>query len=484
MLRSSSPRASPFSSNASVTRGFASTGTASESSTTPAIPRPLEAEDVEIELMVNGSSTSATGQSHLIGRSKARLVVERSFFVVPLNAEGKQMRRPNQTPRIGVDDIQVIVIASPEEGLLFGSSVLKSDEVELITTWLVKNYSLASLQRTSVQIFQDLEASHASNPRRAESLEQRALVVAEASGRRATQEADADSANSKGRLRRTTRGMPASTRYASGATRRSAEGSRQRKSTLLEEKQNIEDTLLQFNQKIAMFAMDDPATAEMLMPAKFDLEDKLRHLRAQLASLGATESEHSGDAKDEACVHKEEGRGDLHNKRSHEYATDAFDNDDISEESSEDNIDLRMALPIEGSEYDLPFIRSSSGRSGYISSSDGDLSPGNYLASTPTAVGAEYVIDLGQPERRHASATREQALDFALENVDRNVQLHENSLDDETFNICNSPVATSDFSPRICSGSTVDSSSDLEASAGAHVKRRGSGNNWYRADML
>lgn len=433
MMRGPS-RVSTFSSSTSLSRGFTANTAGSESSSATAICRPLEPEDVVIEITLNGSTTNATGQSLLIERSETHIVIERSFFIVPLTVEGKQIRRPCHPPAVAMEDIIVAVNCSPEEGLLFGSSVLKSDEIELVTSWLVENYSLASLQRISVQIFQDLQASQVNNPRLAESLEQRAHVVAEASGRRATQEAEADTANSGGGLRRTTKGITASTRDNANARIRNAESNRQKKVTLMQEKQSIEDTLQQFNQKIAMFSKEDPATAEMLMPAKLDLEGKLRHLRAQLASLGATESEHSGASCLKEPSQQEHKDRDDPMSPTNEYVADSF-TDDTSDDSSDDyDTDCKMALPIEGSEYDVPFVSNASGRDGYISSSsDETLTQGAPLGNKPSS-GAEYVIDLGQIQKK-----------LSVGSDSGNTTMHDRKPDDETLYICKSPVLKSDF---------------------------------------
>jgi hypothetical protein len=483
MTRGSPSRMPPLSSTASVARGFASPTHASHSSAAALGGCPLEADDIFIEIMVKGSSTCNVGVAKDLGSTRTNLIVERSFFVVPLSANGRQVRRPYRSAKIALDDIQVAVNASPEEGILFGQSVLKSDEVALVTSWLVANYSLASLQRTSVLIFQDLEASQTRDPRLAECLEQRALVVAEASGRRASQEAEADTTSTGGSLRRTTRGLSVTSRGVSNASASNIDmGSRQITLSLLQEKESIEDTLAQFNQKIALFAMDDPATAEMLLPAKIDLEGKLRHLRAQLASLGATETEHSGRPGGTVSDHLDDAEYDCDFPRGQDYVTDTHENYEMND-SSEDQIDLRMALPIEGSEYDVPFLRNTSGRDGYISSCDEDTMSSEVRLDHSGGTGPEFVIDLGVPKRKEEFSSLKVKIPVKFENDGADMPLHASAFDDETFNIPISPVMKSDFSPRCGFGSTADHCSDLESSTVTqYARNRGALKSWYKPD--
>lgn len=477
MLRGA-PAPRQFSATASVTRGFDAPAS-SESSAASASLRPLEPEDVVIEILVDGHSARPLAHASPLDDAQTQHIVERSFFVVPLSATGRPTRRPLRSVRVALNDIFVAVNVSPEEGLLYGCSTLKSDEVEVVTAWLVSNYSLASLRRTSVQIVQDLDAAQERDPRLAESLEQRALVVAEATGRRAAEEAASEESGSRGGLRRTTRSMPPPVARRTPAADAAFGGhKRRRKADIIQETDCIEETLAQFNRKIAMFAVEDPATAEMLMPAKLDLESKLRHLRAQLASFGVNSDVASaGGVRGNALTPSAEA--------AEQFAPDPHAPEDEymrEESSSDDENDLRMALPIDGSEYDVPFTSSVSGRDGYVSSCDeeGDVAA---VVRRP----AEYVIDLSGSRSRPGRLALERSghPDSEGDGADQPPPSSGRPVDDETFHLPTSPAMKSDFytprdSPRD-SNSTVDYTSDLERAAAAtpRTSRGANRKSWY-----
>lgn len=467
-------RTSTFSSATSTTRGF-ETNTGSVSSSASCLLRPLQPEDVVIEVIIDDSRVASLSPPPGLLEAEAQHVVERSFFVVPLDSHGRPTRRPTGSMKVVLNEIDVSVSTTPEESLLFGSSMLKADEISHITDWLVGQYSLESLQRMSVQIVQDLEMAQERDPRLGEAIEQRALVVAEATGRRASDEAARDD-NHGGGLRRTTRGMAPDT----GSSRRETLR-RQRKLSILQEKQSIEDTLAQFNQKIAMFATEDPATAEMLMPAKLDLENKLRHIRAQLAALGEdTASPRMGQGGDAPSLHGDDIHREPAAARRDQFVPEPYQHDEYmdDESSSEDENDLRMALPIDGSEYDLPFINDASGRDGYVSSDDSEFFAEEIGSSSQRpAADAEFVIDLSTSKTQIGEelVTGDSGhIDLGSEIADQPCR---GDLDSDETNISmSSPAKRTNFESSSRGSSpkgTEDYSSDLERNTTPRSVRKG-----------
>lgn len=383
---------------------------------------------------MDGTAVAALNKlAQSIANAPTEHIVERSFFTTPLNARGRPIRRPVSSLRIDLKSIQISVNSSPEEALLFGKSMLKSDEIEVVTSWLYKNYSLAALQRASVQVVQELEIEQENNPGLIDALEQRALVVAEATSRRAVDEAAKDDGGDGGHLRRVrTRGL--------ARPRVNNEEKRRKKTELLSEKDTLEETLASFNSKIAMFAVEDPATAEMLMPAKLDLEGKLRHVLAQLASCGVASEEAKKEVPWAASPTGVGHAGPFEEVPERvEFVPQPLEYMD-EDSSSEDERDLRMALPIDGSEYDMPLKTCMSGRDDYISSCDEE--DGTKFKKVGTA---QFVIDL--------SGARSKGLgedsDFGEISLKEEQGLVEEKLDEmSTINIPTSPVVKSDFMQR------------------------------------
>jgi hypothetical protein len=429
---------------------------------------PLEPEHVEISVLSDLSQPPpGTIRTSLDLSLSTQHIVERSHFVVALDAAGRPTRRLVRPHVIQLSDILISIPVSHAEHLLFGSALLKPDELDFIGVWLADNYTLAALQRASVHIVTALDRAQMDDLRSVEPLEQRAGVVAEATGRRANMDAARDhvrrdavdvgvsmnsaaggrnvSTNCSGSaarlgtgvgrlgvgeggtaLRRTTRAMGVRDGKVGGPRKRP------RKPELLQERQSIQDTLVHFNSKIAMFTAEDPAMAEMLMPARDDLEAKLRYVNAQLASCGGDSvynlaspirvhemadiggNDASGDANN-ASGRRIFGAFGNGNQTSVSSSPDIGDiaavpepfvppaqiGDDAirDDSSSEDADDFRMALPIDGSEYDLP-LQYQSGRKradGYVSTSDDeDAASGPGIYSTiDLASGGAYIASRG-----------------------------------------------------------------------------------------
>lgn len=449
-------------------RGFNSAASASSSVTTT-LPRPLTPEDVYIEIVMDGTVTALNNLAPAIANAPTQHIVERSFFTTPLNARGKPVRRPVRPLRIEMKSIQVSVTSSPEEGLFFGKSMLKADEVEVVTTWLFKNYSLAALQRASIQVVHELHNAEENDDRLVEALEQRALVVAEATSRRAEDEAKADDSGGNGTLQRVRpRGL--------ARPQVNKEEKRRKKEKLLVEKESVEETLTVFNTKIAMFAVEDPATAEMLMPAKLDLESKLRHILAQLASCGVG----SNEARRHAAQVSAPADGyhvteDVSVRQ--EFVPEPLEHLD-QESSSSDESDCAMAVPIDGSECDGPIISCSSERGGYVSSCDSvEAGEENKLRKFATR-SAEFVIDLSRSTKRIGPRSQDVGNELDLGEI--SLGLDQCLVDDglnETLNIPLSPVGKTDFADRSLKFGGY--SSDLESCT---LRSSRNARNWYGSE--
>lgn len=335
------------------------------------LPCPLRPEDVVIQIVLDAGMT-ALDQRIASMVDEHSVIVEHSFLVVPMDSRGRPLRRLVRHMNIDLEDIRFHVNVSDAEMLFYSNRILNQTELERIGAWLAANYSLGALQRTSVRIVQELNAATIDRQdATAERLEQRALVVAEATGMRAAADADSDAhIPSQGRMfggGTTGAGTGNGLRRVSAGGRRAArggastrdEGKRRRRSKLLEERQTMEDTLAQFEAKIAMFALEDPETAEMLMPAKLDLQMKLRGLQAELAAYG-------GDVG--SVVEKASQRAD--NGRAPYVPSEPLLAEYDSNDSTEDEEDLRQARRMGGSECELTSAlpRTTSGRTDYVSS--------------------------------------------------------------------------------------------------------------------
>lgn len=451
-------------------RGFNSVASASSCIATT-FSRPLTAEDVYIEIVMDGTVTALTSLAPSIANAPTQHIVERSFFTTPLNARGKPVRRPVRPLRIDMKSIQVSVSSSPEEGLLFGKSMLKADEVDVVIAWLYKNYSLAALQRASMQVVHELDNAEENDDRLVEALEQRALVVAEATSRRAEDEAKADDSGGNGTLRRVrTRGL--------ARPRVNKEEKRRQKEKLLVEKESVEETLVVFNTKIAMFAVEDPATAEMLLPAKLDLENKLRHILAQLASCGV--------GSDDARQHTAQvpAPADCYQVTEDASAREEFVPEPLAymdqESSSSDASDCAMAIPIEGSECDVPIISCSSKRDGYVSSCDSGEAGEEYKLKKFAARSAEFVIDLTRSTERIGSRSQDVDVGNEMDLGEINLGLDQCLVDDglnETLNIPLSPVGKTDFADGTFKPGGY--SSDLESCTRRSLRNA---RTWYRGE--
>jgi hypothetical protein len=169
---------------------------------------------------------------------------------------------------------------------------------------------------------------------------------------------------------------------------------------LLEERKTIEETIASFKIKIARFELEDMATAQLLVPAKLDLEEKLRLMNISIEHCKEDSSDptpRTPQTRPETDSLDEAGLASSIITVCQQCSTMTDD----QESSSEDDEDFRMALPIDGSEYDVPYISAISGKTGYSSGQTDSSDDENSIhtnrslrAIEHTSFGAEYIIDL------------------------------------------------------------------------------------------
>jgi hypothetical protein len=232
----------------------------------------LEAEDIVVDILADGDSKRSNSKlPFFIAREKPHVVTERSFFVCPRDSNGRPTHKLVQDMKIVVSELQIPCIIHEQEGLLFTRTTSNRDQITCLTTWLIQNYTLVSLQRVSVHLVIDMDALQTpSNPDIKGALEQRAAIVVEATAQRASTEAAAEDKSKSPTLKRIVRNIAPTVKTTKAAPKRI------RRNELAEEQRTIEETLANFNRKIALFEKEDPVSAEMLIPAKLDLQNKLR----------------------------------------------------------------------------------------------------------------------------------------------------------------------------------------------------------------
>jgi hypothetical protein len=288
--------------------------------------------------------------------------------------------------------LQIPCIIHEQEGLLFTRTTLNREQITCLTNWLIQNYTLLSLQRVSVHLVLDMDALQLpSNPDVRGALEQRAAIVAEATVQRAAKEAAVEDSSKSPTLKRIVRNIAPTVKTTKAPPKCI------RRNELAEQQRTIDETLANFNRKIALFEKEDPASAEMLIPAKLDLQNKLRLVNALIESW----------KDDDSGTKKTAANGSQYCQGPDKQGSPVPVGEQPCgpevcgiESSTEDEDDLRMALPIEGSEYDIPFLGEVSGRAGYVSGqTEGDEDDGTYRndgvqKSNDLGFGAPYVIDL------------------------------------------------------------------------------------------
>jgi hypothetical protein len=117
--------------------------------------------------------------------------------------------------------------------------------------------------------------------------------------------------------------------------------------------------------------------------------------------------------------------------------------------STEDEDDCRMALPIEGSEHDIPFLGEVSGSAGYVSGQterdeDEETSRNDDVQkSKDFAFGAPYVIDLSSFKESNRHGSNGNVIDIA-ETTPANNRYRENDYSENsalTLTNCSSDLA-------------------------------------------
>lgn len=236
-------------------------------------------------------------------------------------------------------DIGLLVICGERERQFHSRHVLTSVQADEVGAWLVEAVPLAALQRISAALMHEADAAAADvlasggvpatpgrRPSRLQAaLDQRIMMVAEATGKRAMAEAEADvggpsptAAVPLADARRggpvdweaavrdaTMRARPADRRGRGGGDggrcgssndgRRSLAKPRRTLAELLAERVTLEETLSRFEAQLESFdGVDGEELAEMLRPAMRELAEQLRLLNAQVVAAGGDASGRGG----------------------------------------------------------------------------------------------------------------------------------------------------------------------------------------------
>jgi hypothetical protein len=398
-----SPAGSSLASTSPAQRSTGTAASSDSSSVAPTLLHALEPEDVVIEILADGATRlSRSKLSFPAFGAAAHVLTERSYFVIPRDTKGRPTRKLVHDMKIVVGDVQIQCVVHPHEVLLYTRTLLNSNQVKAATDWLVQNYSLDRLQRASAHVVQEIDSSQTQDDRHAileDALKQRAMIVAEATAQRAALEAATEDSSRSPVLKRVVRHVPHNTRKPT--EKRHVEPLKHlHHAQLLEERKTIEETIASFKVKIAHFELEDMATAQLLVPAKLDLEEKLRLVNISI--------EHCKEESSDPTPRTPQTRPETDSLDEARLATSvitvyqhssAMTDDQGS--SSEDDEDFRMALPIDGSEYDVPYIKAISGKTGYSSGQTDSSDDENSIhknrslrAIEQTSFGAEYIIDL------------------------------------------------------------------------------------------
>ncbi|GAB0497377.1 hypothetical protein MMPV_009288 [Pyropia vietnamensis] len=237
-------------------------------------------------------------------------------------------------------DLGLAVVCGEHERHFYSRYVLTSVQVDEVGAWLVETVPLAALQRISAALMHeadvvaadDLESGGVATtagrrPSRLQAaLDQRIMMVAEATGKRALAEAEADAGGPPQAAavpmvdspRRgpvdweaaardpTVRARPGDRRGRvagdSGHGGSSSDGAklstkpRRPLSELLAERVSLQETLSRFEAQLESFnEADGEELAEMLRPAMRELAEQLRLLNAQVVAAGGDASDQAGD---------------------------------------------------------------------------------------------------------------------------------------------------------------------------------------------
>lgn len=236
-------------------------------------------------------------------------------------------------------DFGLSVICGERERQFHSRLVLTSVQVDEVGAWLVEAVPLAALQRISAALMHEADAAAADAltsgqvpaapgrrlSRLQAALDQRIMMVAEATGKRAMAEAEADvggppqaAAVPLADTRRggpvdweaavrdaTMRACPAARRGRGGGDgfhggcnsdgKRSSVKPRRTLAELLAERVTLQETLSRFEAQLESFdGADGEELAEMLRPAMRELAEQLRLLNAQVVAAGGDASELGG----------------------------------------------------------------------------------------------------------------------------------------------------------------------------------------------
>jgi len=258
-----------------------------------------------------------------------------------------------------LSDLGVAIVCGEREHLFYDRQVLTSVQVDDVSAWLVEAVPLAALQRVSAALMADVDhataaeldgdaAADASPNRRPSrlqaALDQRLMMVAEATGKRAMAEAEADAGGPPGAraaavdpakrgpidweaavsdaaLRARPGGRQAGSGGAGGGGRgRSGGGGSSAKrrrplGELLAERSTLQETLSRFEAQLESFCdADGEELAEMLRPAMRELAEQLRLVNAQIAvsggdAAGGSGSSTAGDGSGAEDAHSAGGDG-------------------------------------------------------------------------------------------------------------------------------------------------------------------------------
>jgi hypothetical protein len=475
-LVSMSPAASTLAPTSPAQRSTGTAASSDSSSVAPTLLHALEPDDVVIEILMDGAARlSRSKQSFPAFGAAAHVVTERSFFVTPRDAKGRPTRKLAHDMKIAVGDVQIQCVVHPHEELLYTRSLLDPNQVKAATDWLVQNYSLDRLQRVSAHVVQEIDSSQSSDDRHAileDALKQRATIVAEATAQRAALEAAMEDSSRSPVLKRVVRHIPHNARKPT--ERRHVEPLKHlHHAQLLEERKTIEETIASFKIKIARFELEDMASAQLLVPAKLDLEEKLHLVNISI--------EHCKEDSSDPTPRTPQARTDIDGLDEAGLATNpipAYQQcstlTDDHESTSEDEEDFRMALPIDGSEYDVPYISAISGKTGYSSgqtnSSDDESSihtDGSLRAIEHTSFGAEYIIDLSSSKTPSSPRYR---------SGHRNGRTKATSIDNITLDVPpngNNDPTRENHDEEFSSTPLVSSASDLESASRWRSRRGG-----------
>jgi len=322
--------------------------------------------DIDINVLLDPAEREQQQRILTALRRDRTAIVESSYLTVPLDSKNRPTRRAPRLKPISLDDICLEVKLSNAEHHFYSDRTLGEQEVNTVSSWFAEHYSLRALQSTSIQILEQLQSAEKDgNSLVVTRLEQRALAIAEATAIRAAADAEHDVAQmlheqiSKngiifGRNQQNKRKGTISV----VERRRIFRG--KRCAELRVERQSLLDTLERFNAKHEAYREEDEAMADMLMPAKRDLEEKLGKIQAEIASYGGDKPFSVGN--DTSCVARNGGEAESSDMYIPEPNSELF-----GVQSSDDEEDFEEAKTADAIELAAQFHVESSSREGYVS---------------------------------------------------------------------------------------------------------------------